>query len=218
MRGDLTREKIKHTARTLFAERGFNAVSVRDIIEAAGQRNAGSLHYYFRTKEALARELVDDGARRIDADRSARLDQIEAEGGPKSVRELIWLLAHPYLTDDSYMRFVTRLMQDNYSLFLEGAEGQAKGLRRLIAHMRRLLPHLPAPILSQRFRLMIVYLVSTVALQAGRRGDEVWARFWDMPGAEETLVDTVEGMLRQPVSAEALGALAAGPRKARAAG
>jgi AcrR family transcriptional regulator len=217
--GDLTREKIKRTAEVLFAERGFNAVSIRDIIEAAGQRNTGSLHYYFRTKEALARELVEDGVRRIDEDRNHRLDRLEAQGGPRNIREVIELLAYPYFVDDNYMRFISRLMQDNYGLFLEGAKGQDSGFHRVIAHVRRLQPDIPKPILFQRFHLVIVYLASMVALQGGRRqGHEVWSQFWDTPGAEETLLDTVEGMLCQPVSAQALAALAAGPMPTRATG
>jgi AcrR family transcriptional regulator len=215
--GDLTREKIKRAAEILFAERGFNAVSIRDIIEAAGQRNTGSLHYYFRTKEALARELVEDGVRRIDEDRNRRLNRLEAEGGPTSVREVIELLAYPYFVDDAYMKFLNRLMQDNYGLFLQGAEGQDSGFKRVIAHIRRLLPDIPKPVLAQRFQLVIVYLTSMLALQSGSGpGQEVWSRFWNAPGADESLLDTVEGMLRQPVSAQTLAALAARPKPKRA--
>ena len=217
--GDVTREKIKRTAEVLFAERGFNAVSIRDIIDAAGQKNTGSLHYYFRTKEALARELVADGVRRIDEDRNRRLDGIEVEGGPENIREVIELLAYPYFVDDIYMKFLTRLMQDNYGLFLEGAEGQDTGFKRVIAHVHRLLPGIPLPILLQRFQLMIVYLTSMIALQSGGgQGQESWSRFWNTPGAEETLLDTVEGMLCQPVSAQTAAALAPARKKKRAAG
>ena len=63
-----TREGLKSAARKLFAERGFDGVTVRDIIQAAGQRNGASLYYHFRTKEALVLELVVDGAKLIDDD------------------------------------------------------------------------------------------------------------------------------------------------------
>jgi AcrR family transcriptional regulator len=215
--GDLTRDKLKSAAELLFAERGFNAVSIRDIIEAAGQRNTGSLHYYFRTKEALARELVKDGVRRIDEDRNHRLDRLEAKGGPKTLREVIELLARPYYVDGMYMQFLNRLMHDNYGLFLQGAEGQDSGFKRVIAHVRRLLPDIPAPILTQRFQLVIVYLTSMIALQGGGGpGREEWSRFWNTPGAEETLLDTVEGMLSQPASPQTLAAAASKPKRTRA--
>lgn len=215
--GDLTREKLKTTAEILFAERGFSAVSIRDIIEAAGQKNTGSLHYYFRTKEALARELVQDGVRRIDEDRNHRLDRIEAKGGPKTLREVIELLAYPYYVDDAYMKFLNRLMQDNYGLFLQGAEGQDSGFKRVMVHVGRFLPDIPKAVLAQRFQLVIVYLTSMIALQNGSGPDhEAWSRFWNTPGADETLLDTVEGMLRQPASAQALAAKTK-PRRLRAA-
>lgn len=209
--GGDTREKIKRTAEALFAERGFNAVSIRDIVEAAEQRNTGSIHYYFRTKDALARELVADGVQRIDDDRNRRLDRMEAAGGPKAVREVIELLAHPYFIDDDFMRFLSRLMQDNYILFLEGAKDQNAGFMRVMAHLQRLLPELPTLVLFQRIQLVIVYLTSMIALQGGGDGHKGWAQFWDTPGAGETLLDTVEGMLRQPVSAKARAALSVAP-------
>ena len=62
---------------------------MRDIVLAAGQRNSGSLHYYFGTKENLARELVADGAKLIDQRRNIWLDDIERAGGPRKLREIV---------------------------------------------------------------------------------------------------------------------------------
>ena len=53
MKGDDTRNAIKQAAQRLFATRGIDGVSVREIASAANQRNSGSVHYYFGTKEAL---------------------------------------------------------------------------------------------------------------------------------------------------------------------
>jgi len=52
-----TREKIIEVAGSLFAEHGFDGVSVRDIIEEAGV-NLGAVTYHFSTKEALFAEIV----------------------------------------------------------------------------------------------------------------------------------------------------------------
>src|SRR5438309_2229709 len=58
----LTRRRILESARRLLAERGFDAVTTRDIADAAGIA-AGTLFNYFSTKEAvlaaLARELLE---------------------------------------------------------------------------------------------------------------------------------------------------------------
>src|SRR5271168_231880 len=48
---------IARVAARLFAERGFDATSVREIVEAAGVAKP-TLYYYFRSKEGLAQALL----------------------------------------------------------------------------------------------------------------------------------------------------------------
>ncbi len=48
---------IARSAAKLFAERGYDATSVREIVEAAGVAKP-TLYYYFRSKEGLAQALV----------------------------------------------------------------------------------------------------------------------------------------------------------------
>jgi AcrR family transcriptional regulator len=52
-----TREKLIETAGRMFAERGFDGVSVRDIVRAAGA-NLGAVTYHFGGKEALFVEVI----------------------------------------------------------------------------------------------------------------------------------------------------------------
>jgi AcrR family transcriptional regulator len=54
-----TREVILETAERLFAERGFSATSVRDIVGEAGT-SAPSLYHFFGSKENLVVELIHD--------------------------------------------------------------------------------------------------------------------------------------------------------------
>src|SRR3979409_1876422 len=53
---DGTRERILRTAERLFAERGFNGVSVRELA-AAAQVNIASIGYHFDNKEGLLSEV-----------------------------------------------------------------------------------------------------------------------------------------------------------------
>lgn len=55
-----TRKNIKVAARRLFAEHGLEAVTVREIVAAAGAKNGGSLNYYFKSKEGLVLELINE--------------------------------------------------------------------------------------------------------------------------------------------------------------
>src|SRR6195256_6647075 len=52
------REAILCAAEELFSTNGFNAVSVRDIAQAAGA-NPGSVTYHFKTKDGLLLEIYN---------------------------------------------------------------------------------------------------------------------------------------------------------------
>lgn len=53
-----TPERLVEAARLLFWERGYEATSLQDVVEKAGAK-AGSLYYYFRTKEQLLLAVLD---------------------------------------------------------------------------------------------------------------------------------------------------------------
>lgn len=56
-RDNETRQRLLKAAARLFAERGFNHVSVRDICKEAGA-NVASVNYHFGDKMGLYRELI----------------------------------------------------------------------------------------------------------------------------------------------------------------
>src|ERR1700719_122738 len=87
-----TRNQIKAAAQMLFARHGVDAVTVQEIVDAAGQRNNAALHYHFGSKEELIRQMVVDGAAVLDKRRRAMLDAIEARGGPSTIREILLVL------------------------------------------------------------------------------------------------------------------------------
>ena len=53
-----TRERVIEAAERLFAERGLDAVSIRDIIAAAGA-NLGAINYHFGTKDRLIEAVFE---------------------------------------------------------------------------------------------------------------------------------------------------------------
>lgn len=59
-----TREQIILVARQLFMERGQDGLNMRDLAEKAGV-NKGLLHYYFKTKESIFREVFQYQAGRL---------------------------------------------------------------------------------------------------------------------------------------------------------
>lgn len=198
-----TRDLLKRAARRLFAARGFDGVGVRDIVEAAAQRNSGSLHYYFGTKDVLARELVADGAKLIDARRNEMLDRIEAAGGPKNLREVIEVLVWPSTnleeetgSEDTYIRFIAMLQMSHRQLFLDALEDKwARGYQRCLAHIRLLLKDLDPEIVNQRLVFMSISLRSAMSSREAALEGGKSHHFWSAAFTMENLIDSLEGML-----------------------
>src|SRR6478752_7600534 len=92
-----TRNQIKAAAQMLFARHGVDAVTVQQIVEAAGQRNNAALHYHFGSKEELIRQMVVDGAAVLDERRQGMLRELEARGGPLTIRDLMLVLVMPVI-------------------------------------------------------------------------------------------------------------------------
>jgi AcrR family transcriptional regulator len=212
MRRNETKENIKRAARRLFAARGFANVAVREIVAAAGQKNGGSLHYYFASKEKLLEEILIDGAKIWDVDRNRRIDELEAAGGPKTLRDLVCATFNANAAEDDalvYCKLFRSAMTDDRDLYSRVIEhGFESGFRRAVAHVRRMLPDIPWPLLAERLQFATFYATAIFSTRgSGEHDDEYWTHFWSMPTAEPTLFDTIEGILRQPPSTEALAAL-----------
>lgn len=58
------REAILNSAREVFAELGYGATTVRDIIRKTGLAS-GTFYNYFKSKEEVFEAIMDDGMRRI---------------------------------------------------------------------------------------------------------------------------------------------------------
>lgn len=203
------REQIKLAAQRLFAERGLDGVSVREIVVASGQKNHGSLSYYFGSKEALVRELVADGAKLIDARRNAFLDKLEEEGGPSSIREVVEALVYPSIglagddetEEDSYTRFIALLAMSHRELFMEALENRwNSGYLRCLDHLRRLMPEMPEAAKNQRFVFMGAYLSSVLSAREAALSDRSRPHpTWSAEATLKHLIQTMTVMLEAPL-------------------
>lgn len=155
---------LKIAARTLFAERGVDGVTIREIALAASQKIHGSVGYHFGSKDALVCEIVLDGAILIDQRRNYWLDSLEAACGPRTVREVVDVVicAGVDMAEDSrkngYNRFIVMLAMTYRQLFIETLDRRwNSGLPALPQTFRRLMPDMPAA-KNQRFVFMGAYL------------------------------------------------------------
>ena len=169
---------LKAVARRLFAERGIDGVTVREIAEAAGQKNHAAVGYHFGSKDALVREIVVDGAVLIDRRRNDWLDRIEADGGPIVVRDVVDVLIYAGvgMADDGgengYSRFGVMLGMTHRQFFMDaiGARWNS-GYLRCLDQLRRLMPDMPAAMKNQRFVFMGAYLGGVMAAREAELAD-----------------------------------------------
>lgn len=100
-RDDTTRDQLLDAAERLFAEKGLDATSVREITSAAGA-NVASVNYYFGGKENLYQEVF---RRRLAAVREYRLqtlrDALDGAGDSATVetvvRAFVWGFLRPLI-------------------------------------------------------------------------------------------------------------------------
>ncbi len=88
MRKPNMREAILAAAEELFSVNGFNAVSVRDIAQAAGA-NPGSVTYHFKTKDGLLLEIYQRHCVPMNLRRSELLEAARRVRDPKDRLEAI---------------------------------------------------------------------------------------------------------------------------------
>ncbi|WP_304561333.1 TetR/AcrR family transcriptional regulator [Sphingomonas immobilis] len=209
-KGDLARSRIKATARALFARYGIDAVTIRDIAQHAGQRNGGSVNYYFGSKEDLIFEILDDVARLRDEQAARQLDALEASGKPITVRALLKAHFTPISDDGEEMRLFTMLQTYRRDAMHSQIPGRwDTSFRRCVDYFRTLLPHLDARLLSQRLYFLVPYIWTFMGTREHFTGQaQFWQTFWADPASIEGLFDTAEAILTCNPSPETLAAIA----------
>jgi AcrR family transcriptional regulator len=86
-RKNLRRDTILKAAETLFAEKGYESASIRDIAGAAGVAD-GTIYGYFANKEALLQELVRGLIERLAREETAPLGLQAASGKDAEVEAI----------------------------------------------------------------------------------------------------------------------------------
>ena len=80
-----TKTRILDTAERLFAQKGFDAVSLRNII-ASAKVNLAAVHYHYGSKQALIYAVVARRLRPINEERLAKLAEARANAGRRPVK------------------------------------------------------------------------------------------------------------------------------------
>ncbi len=198
-----TREKLIDTARQLFAERGVENVSLREISRAAKQGNVSALQYHFGDREGLLSAVMEPYHLEIDARRNALLDHLES--GEPDLRGLAGALVRPpasLLGDPGgrqFLRIFGHLINLPHEQTLHDAtEGIAKSWGRWRRMVVRWIPE-EAVRMHRRFTAM-----QLAHHELGRRA-ELNRR--DQVLFTSHLVDLTAAILAAPVSEETRRAL-----------
>jgi AcrR family transcriptional regulator len=210
-----TRNQIKAAAQMLFARHGVDAVTVQQIVDAAGQRNNAALHYHFRTKEELIRQMVVDGAKVLDARRREMLADMEKRGGPANIREVMLILIMPVieLGEDErwrgYIRFTSHLQASDPKVLRDALNNRwNSGYVECFNHLKRMLP-LPAAIVEQRLSILTIYANAVLSAHeaALESRSTKSSRLWGQPFTTENILDMLEAAVASAPSEATLAKL-----------
>lgn len=200
-----TKQRIVSAAEQLFATRGIEGVSLREINAAAGQRNSTALQYHFVDRAGLVRAVLAKHHVEIEALRHDMLDVYE-EVGHGDLRSLAGALVRPSATKLSdpdggraYLCIHAQVvnMADRYTR--SASEVSAGDLADSINRWR----HLVAPLLPEvavrrlHHRFTAIRLSATElarrAAAAPRRDDRLFVSH---------LIDVITAALTTPMSEE----------------
>jgi AcrR family transcriptional regulator len=91
---DDTRLSLIRAAEKLFAERGVDAVSLREVSSAAGQANNSAVSYHFGSREGLIDAILERHSNPIQERYTAQVELLERQG-TLSARAVVEILVLP---------------------------------------------------------------------------------------------------------------------------
>lgn len=206
--GESTRVMLMEVAEQLFAARGIEAVTLREIQQAAGQSNTSVIRYHFGSRDGLIRALIAYRQASLGADRQEMLTRMREQGKEADPRAVVWLLVRPLANSiaagQMFAPFLARLVEDprarsDYWPDHIDNEWTHERLEELVDAA---LQDLPERIRRGRTFQLYVSLTSVMAASA-RSGHGL------SEAQLHNYVDTWVGMLTAPVSYETRALIAA---------
>jgi AcrR family transcriptional regulator len=160
-------------AEELFAERGFEAVSVRDITKRAGM-NIAAVNYHFGSRDGLVAGVMTRYVTPINDERLAGIEALERRWSGKAVpleeileafvRPLVTQVRKSELSERLFLKLVGRMFGEQASAMPPLVEEQFKQvLSRYVKTLSLSLPHLAVDEIVWRMHFVIGAMVHTMA-------------------------------------------------------
>src|SRR5688572_11226244 len=149
---------------------------MREILEAAGQRNVSAINYHFGSRDGVLNAILD---RHGDPTDIARGELLAECGSEASTRELIAALVLPYAAHlatpagRDYLRIVAQLSA-SFSAWRDPNPGTGPHLLEILGVLEERPPELPLAIRRERVVELIMLMTVAMAerarvIEAGRR-------------------------------------------------
>ncbi len=207
-----TREQLILAGERLFARSGLDNVSLRQINNAAGQRNSSAAHYHFGSKEALIQAIHEYRGGRVNERRHAMLARMSAQER-ETVRPLIKALVYPIVAEieeadggGNFIIFLSQLYSNpSLDLIRMWRSHLSESVGQIYQDMRGVLPEIPEEMAGMRFGLMWVAMINALAdrqrLMAVKEGEAAVSRTLPVLFVCN-LVDMLCGAAAAPLAAE----------------
>jgi AcrR family transcriptional regulator len=164
-----TRLALLRAAERLFAAKGVDAVSLREIAAAAGQGNHSAAAYHFSHKRELINAVLERHSGPIQAGWLATLDHMRSEGR-ESLEELVSLLVRSLVRklDDpdggaDYLLVVAELVTSRTFPITTLPATSAPGILKLMAALMRHVESVPFNLLPLRMMRVAAVLYCSIA-------------------------------------------------------
>jgi AcrR family transcriptional regulator len=199
--GESTRVMLMEVAERLFAARGIEAVSLREIQQAAGQSNTSVIRYHFGSRDGLIRALISYRQASLGADRQDMLATMHEQGKEADPRAVVWLLVRPMANSiangEMFVPFLARLSEDPRarSAYWPDHVDDEWTQEKLEELVDAALQDLPERIRRGRTFQLYISLINVLAV-AARSGHGL------SEAQLHNYVDTWVGMMTAPVSYE----------------
>jgi len=156
-----TKQKLLDSAERLFAEQGYGAVSLRQII-AEAEVNLAAIHYHFGSKQELLDEVIMRKAAPVNGERMARLDRLEGAPGAPRVEQVLEAFLMPMAEaagqHPEFCKLMGRMQAEGILTEVVVRNFQPM-LGRFLGALRKAVPDLP----ENEFRWRVHFMQGSIA-------------------------------------------------------
>jgi AcrR family transcriptional regulator len=165
--GEATRSRLIAEGERLFAEQGIASVTLKEVAQAAGQRNNTAIQYHFGNKEGLLRAITVQRARVTEDSRAHMLARAASTPSGYTVENLVAAMVLPLAANleagDNYLRFQSRLVEERggFQELGDDIPGAMRAIRELLDQLLR--PGIPSALIRHRFDIALISIIHTLA-------------------------------------------------------